>query len=253
MPLDHLDLFSGIGGFALAAKWCGFNTVAFCEKDSFCKKVLNKNFPGLIIFNDIKEMNFSKKIDITTAGFPCQPFSQAGNKKGINDPRYLWKETFRIIKDVRSTWVILENVCGIVHMELENILFDLENEGYETGAFILPACSSNAPHRRDRVWIVAYNNSFRINNRIDNFKIRYIQENFKWYLEKIQSQWEQFKPDSWKTYKNRDWFEYNTRIMRENDGLSRQLDKDRIKSLGNSIVPQVIFPIMKLIYELEII
>src|SRR5689334_7839605 len=113
--MKHLDLFSGIGGFALAARWAGFETFLFCEIDPFCQKVLNKNFPKVPIFGDIKFLSVQyHQVDILTAGFPCQPFSVAGKQKGKNDDRYLWPETFRIIKLSHPHWLILENVPGII-------------------------------------------------------------------------------------------------------------------------------------------
>ena len=152
-----LDLFSGIGGFSLAAKWAGYTTVAFCEIDPYCQKVLKKNFPEIPIFSDIKKLKRSDingSIDIITGGFPCQPFSVAGRKKGTEDDRDLWPQMFRVIKEFKPTWVIGENVAHFVNMAFQRTKIDLESEGYEVQPFIIPACSLGAPHRRDRVWIV---------------------------------------------------------------------------------------------------
>lgn len=247
--LTHYDLFSGIGGFALAAKKCGFRTIYFCEKDIFCQKVLNKNFPLVPIIDDIKSFpaRISRPPDLLTAGFPCQPFSQAGNKKGIYDDRYLWPHCLRIIIDACPKWIVLENVSGIIKMELENIVTDLEACNYEVGTFILPACAANAPHRRDRVWIIAYDNSIRSNERFRDREARYIQTHQNRHLAEIQQEWEQFIPHTWSAYRARDWLSYNARIMRRDDGLPSRMDKDRIKSLGNSIVPQIVYPVLKYI------
>jgi len=247
MSFNHLDLFSGIGGFALAAKWAGFNTKAFCEIDPFCKKVLEKNFPNTIIFNDIKTLQYTSEINLVTAGFPCQPFSQAGSKKGTDDSRYLWKELLKVITNVKAEFVILENVSGLIKMELDNIITNLEREDYQTESFIIPACATNAPHRRDRIWIIAYSNSLRINEWFCDRETGYFQEDLNGYVEKIQQEWTQFIPNTWSSYKARDWLNYNTESSRRNDGIPERLDKDRIKSLGNAIVPQVIYPILKLI------
>lgn len=152
--LKHLDLFSGIGGFSLASKWSGFETIQFVEKDKFCQKVLKKNFPDIPIHGDIKTFSFTDKVELLTAGFPCQPFSMAGKKQGRYDNRYLWPECLRIIKQCNPSWIVAENVTGIVEMELGNIILDLAGEGYESQGFVIPACAANAPHRRDRVWIV---------------------------------------------------------------------------------------------------
>jgi DNA (cytosine-5)-methyltransferase 1 len=154
-----LDLFSGIGGFSLAASSLGIETVAFCEIDSFCKKVLNKNFPNVPVFSDIcklKRSDIDGTVDIITGGYPCQPFSVAGSQKGKEDQRYLWPEMFRIIKEFRPTWVIGENVGGHIKLGLDTVLEDLESEGYTTRAFSISASSIGAKHQRERVWIVGY-------------------------------------------------------------------------------------------------
>jgi len=186
-----VDLFSGIGGFALAAKWTGFETVVFCEKDEFCQKVLQKRFGGFIadpestgwstwtskrqfrgcnsvpIIPEIRDFDGTKWRGATllTGGFPCQPFSVAGKRKGKEDDRFLWPEMLRVIKEAKPTWVIAENVTGIVKLALGQVLFDLESIGYDFPrdhrgtpiVSVIPACGLNAPHRRDRVWIIAYN------------------------------------------------------------------------------------------------
>jgi DNA-cytosine methyltransferase len=161
--LTHIDLFSGIGGFALACRWNGIKTVQFVEIDKFCQKVLNKNFPGVPIEPDIKQFDGKKYAGsfILTGGFPCQPFSCAGKRNGKEDDRFLWPEMLRVISEVRPRWIIGENVAGIINMELDNCISDLEREGYEVQTFIIPACAVNAPHRRDRVWIVANSGQFR--------------------------------------------------------------------------------------------
>jgi len=179
--MNHLDLFSGIGGFAYAAQqvWgSDHNVVAFVEKDKYCQKVLNKHWPEVPIFNDIKEYRYGQAegekeqaqtptIDLLTGGFPCQPFSVAGRRKGKGDDRFLWGEMLRIIKESKPTFVIGENVAGIVNMELDNCISELESEGYETQAFIIPACAVSSPHRRDRVWIVAHSEHNGCDSRSD--------------------------------------------------------------------------------------
>jgi len=153
----HIDLFSGIGGFSLAARWAGFETVQFVEIDPFCRKVLNKNFPGVPIHDDIKTYKHSgaSRPFLLTGGFPCQPFSCAGKRRGAEDDRALWPEMLRVISEARPTWVIGENVGGFISMGLDDCISDLEAEGYTVQPFVIPACAVNAPHRRDRVWIVA--------------------------------------------------------------------------------------------------
>ncbi len=243
----HLDLFSGIGGFALASKWAGFKTIGFSEIDSFCCKVLEKNFPGIVNYGDIKKIDSIPSVDLLTVGLPCQPFSQAGSKRGVNDDRYLWQHVQRIISNSTPNWIIIENVCGIISLALDDILSDLARENYYWRAFVLPACAANAPHRRDRLWVVAYHNSIRSDEWEHNRQARYLQENFERHMAEIQSKWSQFKPDAWATYTARDWLNYNSRASRRNDGIPTKLDKDRIKALGNAIVPQVIYPILEFI------
>jgi DNA (cytosine-5)-methyltransferase 1 len=160
--VKHASLFSGIGGFDLASHWMGWENIFCVEKDKDCHKVLQKNFPGVTIYDDIKEFNGEKyrgAIDIISGGFPCQPFSVAGKRRGKGDDRFLWPEMLRVISEINPTWVVGENVPGIIKMELDNILFDLEAKSYETQTFVIPACSVDAIHRRDRTWILAYSNS----------------------------------------------------------------------------------------------
>lgn len=157
--LKVLDLFSGIGGFSLGLERSGgFVTSAFCEIDPFCQKILKKHWPDVPIFDDIKGLNCHElgKIDVITGGYPCQPFSVAGKQKGHEDDRHLWPSMFEIIAQCRPSWVICENVYGHVKLGLDAVLFDLESEGYATATFVVPAVAVDAPHRRDRLWIVAH-------------------------------------------------------------------------------------------------
>ncbi len=157
MEFTHLDLFSGIGGFALAARWAGIKTVQFVEIDPFCQKVLNKNFPGVPIHDDIKTFKYNGASPfILTGGFPCQPFSCAGKRRGKEDDRYLWPEMLRIIQETNPAWVIGENVAGFINLGIDDCITDLERTGYSVQPIIIPACAVDAPHRRDRVWIVGH-------------------------------------------------------------------------------------------------
>lgn len=156
--MNHLDLFSGVGGFALAAKWVGWQTSGFVEIDPFCQKVLAKHWPGVQIESDIRDITgrtFPERPDIITGGFPCQPFSVAGKRRGTADDRHLWPEMVRVIKEYKPRWVLGENVAGIIPMELDSVLLDLEVAGYEAWPLVIPACGVDARHRRNRVWIVA--------------------------------------------------------------------------------------------------
>jgi DNA (cytosine-5)-methyltransferase 1 len=172
--MRHIGLFEGIGGFSLAARWAGWHTVAWCEINDFCKKVLSFHFPKAEKHDDIRKTDFTiyrGKCDILTGGFPCQPFSVAGKQLGTEDERHLWPEMLRAIREVQPRWIVGENVGGILNwnggMVFEQVHIDLENEGYEVQSFVLPACAVNAPHRRDRVWFVAHKNSVR-NGRPNN-------------------------------------------------------------------------------------
>ena len=153
--LKLLDLFSGIGGFSLGLERTGgFETVAFCEYDEKAQKVLKKHWPDVPIFKDVRTMDYDGTVDIITGGYPCQPFSLAGKRKGAEDDRHLWPSMFKLIQKHRPTWVIGENVAGHIKMGLDSVLADLESENYSTRTFVIPACAVNAPHRRDRLWIV---------------------------------------------------------------------------------------------------
>ena len=159
-----LDLFSGIGGFSVGLEKAGFETIAFCEIDPYCQAVLRKHWPGVPIFTDVRditarELEARQLIpDVICGGFPCQPFSVAGKQRGAEDDRHLWPELFRIVKEVRPDWCIFENVTGLIKLGIDEVLSDLEAQDYSTGTFVIPACGVDAPHRRDRVWIVAHSN-----------------------------------------------------------------------------------------------
>ena len=158
-----LDVCSGIGGFSLGLEATGgFDTVAFCEYDEFCRKVLNKHWPDVPIYKDLKEIGneptrLIQEFDLICGGIPCQPFSLAGKQKGKEDDRHLWPYMYEIIKHKKPTWVIVENVGGFVNVALDDVCLDLETEGYATQSFIIPACGVEAPHKRDRIWILGKN------------------------------------------------------------------------------------------------
>ena len=173
--MNVLDLFSGIGGFSVGLEATGkFKTIGFCEKDKFCQKVLQKHWQGTKIYEDIRDIDGTKiKADVITGGFPCQPFSTAGKRKGTEDDRYLFPEMLRIIKETQARWVVGENVQGIVNMSegkvLQGIHNDLETIGYEVQTFIIPASSQGAWHKRSRIWIVAANSQSIRSGKCRNF------------------------------------------------------------------------------------
>jgi DNA (cytosine-5)-methyltransferase 1 len=161
--MRHGSLFSGIGGFDLAAEWMGWQNVFHCEWNTFGQKVLHHYWPNAEQFTDITKSDFTKyanTIDILTGGFPCQPYSSAGKRLGKEDERHLWPQMLRAIKEISPRWVVGENVLGLVNwsggLVFHEVQADLEAEGYEVQPYVLPAVSVNAPHRRDRVWFVAH-------------------------------------------------------------------------------------------------
>lgn len=161
--LRHVDLCSGIGGFALGFEWAELSRpVLFCDIEPWSRKILAKHWPDVPIAEDVKELandpdGLIPDCDILTAGYPCQPFSLAGERRGTEDDRHIWPYILSIVKAKRPSWCVFENVYGHVSMGLDEVLSDLEGEGYATRPFIVPACAADAPHRRDRVWIIARN------------------------------------------------------------------------------------------------
>ena len=179
--MTHASLFSGIGGFDLAAEWAGWQNLFHCEWNPFGQKVLKHHFPNSISYNDITKTDFTihrGQVDILTGGFPCQPYSSAGKRLGKEDERHLWPEMLRTIREVQPRWVVGENVRGLTNwnggMVFDEVQSDLENQGYEVTPYLLPAAAVNAPHRRDRIWFVAYSTCIRrredvrISNRESN-------------------------------------------------------------------------------------
>jgi DNA (cytosine-5)-methyltransferase 1 len=265
--LKMLDLFSGIGGFSLAAEWTGhIETVAFCEIDKYCTQVLNKHWPNVPVYPDIKELRGEDigAVDIVCGGFPCQPFSVAGRRRGKEDDRYLWPEMFRIIQETKPPWVVGENVANFVGMELESSISDLESEGYETQAFIIPACGVEAPHERARTWILAHSGrSLRQGNVFrgadekqagtenagqterSSWTSRIILANSGCKRLQVSEQERKHerpvaKYSGWPTEPNVDRVAY---------GVSHRVD--RIRGLGNAIVPQAVYQILQGIVDIE--
>jgi len=332
--MRHIDLFSGIGGFAYAIDqvWDNVEHI-FCDNNKFCQEVLKKHWKGSIIYGDIRQLTadthrdrlqepgaelkagrdrqFSETtanpesgqsgvkeagngrkdtcgrskegIDILTGGFPCQPFSQAGKRRGTSDDRFLWPEMLRVIREFKPTWVVAENVRGLLTINegvvFQQVCLDLEGEGYEVQPFIIPAVAVNAPHRRDRVWIVAYRASNRLSGQ------RPAAQDEEGYapgsestgqlarrpegphsnapdtesqgreLRKRREKEGVFGCDAW----NQNWLEVATELCGVDDGISYELDGlkltkaghrvERLKALGNSIVPQVAIEIFRAINE----
>jgi DNA (cytosine-5)-methyltransferase 1 len=253
--MRHGSLFSGIGGFDLASEWMGWENVFHCEWNEFVKKVLKYYWPNSISYHDITKTNFAihrGQIDILTGGFPCQPYSQAGKRLGKADDRHLWPEMLRAIREIQPRYIVGENVSGLVNwnggMVFEEVQADLEAEGYEVTSFLLPACGVNAPHRRDRVWFVAYSNNIRFKGG----KQGMFQAHEKRHDKKDMHTRELFKSE-WRNSIPR------PKISIDDDGISSRLDgitfskwrNESIKATGNAIVPQVALQIFKAIEQYD--
>ena len=216
--MKHLDLFSGIGGFALAARRVGWQTIQFVEIEPYCQRVLAKNFPGVPIHDDIQTYTGAAgSADIITAGFPCQPSSQIGLRKGEQDDRWLWPYVPPIIETVGPTWFVGENVIGLADMGLDQVLADLANLDYSVGVYDIPAGGVGANHERRRLWILAHTNSEGLERQPSTSN-----------AERTATAGHDWSSDRWMP---------TPRICRGSDGIPNRVD--RIKGLGNAIVPQV--------------
>lgn len=269
--MRHGALFNGIGGFQLAAYWMGWENVFHCEIDKFCNRVINQHFPQSICYEDIKKTDFTPwrgKIDIVSGGFPCQPYSTAGKRKGKEDARHLWPEKLRAIREIQPGWVLGENVRGLISWNggivFNEVQADLEASGYEVLPFLLPASGINAPHERYRIWFVAHAASKRCRKEGNGF-IR----STKW-PSGVGDEWASTHPhgqrqdeQSGNTFsveegqpwrmdgQDLNWANWPTQspICRRDDGIPNRMD--RIKALGNAIVPQVALQIFKAIESFE--
>lgn len=255
--MNALELFAGIGGIALAEQMAGIDVVGLCEYADFPRAILRKNFPGIPLFKNVKELNAHElknggvepgSIDIVSGGFPCQPFSQAGKRKGTADDRDLWPEMFRIIDELRPTWVVGENVANFANMELDRTLTNLESIGYQTRAFVLPAAAIGALHQRYRTFIVAHTFS----QRFDSVALH--QTGGRGAIDREGNDikaWHQTWAEQNRvllrgseTIKNR-----VSGIHRIDDGVPEELD--RFKALGNAVMPQQVLPIFEAIMKVE--
>jgi len=194
--LKHLDLFSGIGGFSLGLESAGLvETVAFCDYEKFCQQVLKKHWPQVPIYGDVKELTHERlkadginNIDIITGGYPCQPFSVAGSQKGEQDPRHVWPEMFRLIQELRPSFVIGENVSGHIKLGLDTVLENLESESYTARTFSISAASIGANHKRERVWTLAYSNDKGIRARFGRSNYDYEKKGRGWSFDRGRSE-----------------------------------------------------------------
>lgn len=277
--MTHGSLFSGIGGFDLAAEWAGWENIFHCEWNKFGQQVLKYHFPKSISYENIKETDFTihkGRIDVLSGGFPCQPYSIAGKRLGKEDERHLWPEMLRAIREIQPRWVVGENVRGLTNwnggMVFDEVQFDLETQGYEIIPFLLPACAVNAPHRRDRIWFIAYSNYnglYECNSQYEKHTNKRGKHAFNDIKQNDVNNTNSSK--SMQNSKNRkmegkrfeqsnkrnfwDLFPSEPAICGGNDGISKKLDgitfskwrKESLKAYGNAIVPQVAFEIFKAI------
>lgn len=285
--MTHGSLFSGIGGFDLAAEMMGWENLFHCEWNPFGQKVLHHYWPNAEQFTDITKSDFTKyanRIDILTGGFPCQPYSLAGKRKGKDDERHLWPEMLRAIREIQPRWVVGENVFGLVNwnggLVFHEVQADLEAEGYEVQPFILPACSVNAPHRRDRVWFVAYRNTQQRERQTRRFQSEPFDGSKQYATNPCNKRLQRGKRfgenestnSGWKKSASRttsqfhsgsNWKNFPTQspICGGDDGLPTELDgitfskwrNESIKAYGNAIVPQVSLQIFKAIEQYELL
>lgn len=245
----HLDLFSGIGGFSLAFEAEGFKTIGFAEIDSYASAVLKKHWPNVTNYGDVRNVP-AVQCDTITGGFPCQPFSLAGKRSGKADDRFLWPQMLAVIERCRPAWALCENVPGIISMELDRVLSDLELLNYSCQSFTVPACAVDAKHRRDRLWIVGENMADAERTRLEK--------------RKQQSAWEECeaakrgcktipdtngKPKIRATESRQKHYEWpiEPELGRVAHGIPNRAH--RIRCLGNSIVPQVAQIFARAIYQ----
>lgn len=290
--MNHGSLFSGIGGFDLAAEWMGWNNVFHCEWNPFGQQVLKYHFPKSISYHDITKTDFSihrGEIDIITGGFPCQPYSSAGERLGKADERHLFPEMLRAIKEIEPTWIIGENVRGLVSwgggLVFDEVCSDLEGQGYEVQPFLIPAAAKNAPHKRERIWFIAYSKLHK--DRYTNQRASRKKEADLWmgkkgnvpstlhsngiftYSNGFGSSWgnsqnirevrQEKQLETQHSTKGWESFPTTPCIRGGDDGLPFELDsisvskwcKESIKAYGNAVVPQVVFEIFKTIKRFE--
>ena len=253
MGFRHVDLCSGIGGFALGFEWAELSSpVLFCDIEPWSRKILAKHWPDVPIAEDVKELaddpdGLVPDCDILSAGYPCQPFSLAGERRGTEDDRHIWPYILSIVKAKRPSWCVFENVYGHVSMGLDEVLSDLEGEGYAARPFIVPACAADAPHRRDRVWLIAHANS-----KSQSDVTRHAKEGQRLVADSNSAglQGRQNARDTRQSRAQRDkqsarrserpdgqnW-KPEPAVGRVANGIPRRVD--RLRGLGNAIVPQI--------------
>jgi DNA (cytosine-5)-methyltransferase 1 len=275
--MRHGSLFSGIGGFDLAAEWMGWTNVFHCEWNEFGQRVLKHHFPKSKSYGDITQTDFTihrGDIDILTGGFPCQPYSNAGKRLGKDDERHLWPQMLRVIRETSPSYVVGENVRGLTNwnggLVFDEVQAELEAIGYEVLPFLLPACAVGAPHRRDRIWFIAHTDSFRLHDderstantgseRLQRWTLSTCDDSKGW--QEQDGCIEKHPFDSWRTLQSESWQNFPTQppVCSGDDGLPAKLDgisfpkwrNESVKAYGNAIVPQVALEIFKAIEKME--
>ena len=273
MTLRHVDLCSGIGGFSLGFEWAGLSQpILFCDTEKWCRQILHQHWPDVPITEDVKELandpDTIPDCDILTAGYPCQPFSLTGKRKGTKDDRHIWPYIRKIVAHKRPSWVVFENVYGHISLGLDEVLSDLEHEGYTSRTFVVPAASVDAPHKRNRVWIVGRSRDVADTDSLDRGSVQEPRQRQQKSAEFGQSTGNSSShvanpssegPQGWvhrgtntkrqgvdgytgcsspiHRQPTQDWWATEPSVGRVAHGIPRRMD--RLKGLGNAIVPQI--------------
>jgi len=243
--LRHVDLCSGIGGFALGFEWAGLSRpVMFCDIEEWSRQIVSKHWPDVPVATDVKELASDPDrnvpdCEIITAGYPCQPWSVAGERKGSSDNRHIWPYICEIVAQKRPAWCVLENVYGHISLGIDEVLSNLECQGYAARAFVVPACGVNAPHRRERVFIVAHTDSPRSQGRVQGRqdtqregKLGHSGRSCSVHRQPIER-----------------WWDTEPELGRVAHGIPNRTH--RLRGLGNAIVPQIAMRIGQTIRAVE--
>ena len=245
--LRHVDLCSGIGGFALGFQWANLSKpIMFCDIEPWSRQILSKHWPDVPIATDVKELandpdGLVPDCDILTAGYPCQPFSQAGQRRGSEDDRHIWPYIFSIVQRKRPSWCVFENVYGHVSMGLDQVLSDLEGESYAARPFVVPACAVDAPHRRDRLWIICRN--------VGNTDSKRLQGQWREHEFVSEREAEHSVGSSGEEVRAREYWKSEPSVGRVAHGVRDRIH--RLKGLGTAIVPQIAMRIGQTIKQIE--
>lgn len=252
--MKALSLFTGIGGIDLAAEWAGIETVAMCERDTFCQRVLKKHWANIPIYDDVctltkegLEADGIGAIEFIFGGYPCQPFSSAGKRKGKSDDRHLWPEVKRLLETIRPRWFVGENVAGHITLGLDEVLTDLDNIGYTAQPVSIPAFAVNAEHERERIFIIAHDKRQRWEGILP---VKFEPSS---------------KPFNYWAATSLDAHRHPVQRLEEglgepslfgvDDGIPDWLDRSlvipRLRSLGNAVVPQQIYPVLAAIKQID--